>query len=145
MSTKAEDVAQYILEKLGAMPAMKLQKLCYYSQAWSLVWDEQCLFNNRIEAWANGPVVTGLYSSHYRQYEVSEINTGDSSKLEDFQKETIDKVIDFYGAYTSKQLSDMTHMEAPWQEARQGVPDGESSNSPITLESMVSYYGQLKN
>ena len=37
MSTKAEDVAQYILEKLGAMPAMKLQKLCYYSQAWSLV------------------------------------------------------------------------------------------------------------
>lgn len=29
-------VAKYILEQRGAMTTMKLQKLCYYSQAWSL-------------------------------------------------------------------------------------------------------------
>ncbi|MET0154859.1 MAG: type II toxin-antitoxin system antitoxin SocA domain-containing protein [Rickettsiales bacterium] len=143
MSVRAEDVAQYILEKMGVLPAMKLQKLCYYAQAWSLVWDEQKLFDNRIEAWANGPVTTGLYASHYRQYEVAEIKDGDSSKLADFQKETIDKVINFYGGYTSKQLSDITHMEEPWKIARQGVPDGERSNNEITLESMANYYGRL--
>ena len=33
------DVAAYILEKIGSMTTMKLQKLVYYSQAWSLVWD----------------------------------------------------------------------------------------------------------
>ena len=32
------DVAAYILEKQGAMTTWKLQKLVYYSQAWSLVW-----------------------------------------------------------------------------------------------------------
>lgn len=144
MSVRAEDVAQYILEKLGTIPAMKLQKLCYYSQAWSLVWDEQELFNNRIEAWANGPVITGLYASHYRQYDVSEIKGGDASKLEQFQKDTIDKVINFYGEYTSKQLSDITHMEDPWKIARGDTPDGDISNNEITLKSMADYYGKLQ-
>ncbi len=55
------DVAAYILEKCGPMTAMKLQKLVYYSQAWHLVWTEKPLFDNRIEAWANGPVVWELY------------------------------------------------------------------------------------
>ena len=35
------DVAAYILQKTGSMTTMKLQKLVYYSQAWSLVWDEK--------------------------------------------------------------------------------------------------------
>ncbi len=34
----AKDVAQYILEKQGEMTSIKLQKLVYYTQAWSLVW-----------------------------------------------------------------------------------------------------------
>lgn len=45
------DVAAYILEKKGEMTAWKLQKLVYYSQAWSLVWDQRPLFAERIEAW----------------------------------------------------------------------------------------------
>jgi hypothetical protein len=32
------DVAKYILQQRGEMTAMKLQKLCYYAQAWSLAW-----------------------------------------------------------------------------------------------------------
>jgi hypothetical protein len=37
----ARDVAAYILSRQGRMTAMKLQKLVYYSQAWSVVWDER--------------------------------------------------------------------------------------------------------
>ncbi|MCH7691617.1 MAG: DUF4065 domain-containing protein, partial [candidate division Zixibacteria bacterium] len=51
------DVAKYILSKLGGVSAMKLHKLLYYAQAWSLVWDERPLFQERIEAWVSGPVV----------------------------------------------------------------------------------------
>ena len=40
----------YILEKKGRMTTMKLQKLIYYAQAWSLVWDERPLFDEKIEA-----------------------------------------------------------------------------------------------
>lgn len=42
--TSIFDVAAYVLDKLGVMTTMKLEKLCYYSQAWSLVWDERRLF-----------------------------------------------------------------------------------------------------
>ena len=35
----ALDVAKYILKEHGEMTAMKLQKLVYYCQAWSLVWE----------------------------------------------------------------------------------------------------------
>ena len=60
-TVKAIDVAAYILRKQGTMPAMKLQKLVYYSQAWSLVWDDRPIFRDRIYAWANGPVIRNLY------------------------------------------------------------------------------------
>lgn len=50
--TSIFDVAAYVLDKLGVMTTMKLEKLCYYSQAWSLVWDERRLFPERFEAWA---------------------------------------------------------------------------------------------
>jgi uncharacterized phage-associated protein len=58
------DVAAYVLHKYGRMTAMKLQKLLYYSQAWSLVWDEKPLFRARIEAWADGPIVREVYREH---------------------------------------------------------------------------------
>ena len=47
--TSIFDVAAYVLDKLGVMTTMKLEKLCYYSQAWSLVWDERRLFPERFE------------------------------------------------------------------------------------------------
>ena len=46
-----QDVAQYILDTLDGVTTKKLQKLCYYAQAWSLVWDDAPLFGDRIEAW----------------------------------------------------------------------------------------------
>lgn len=57
----AFDVAKYILEVKGTMSTMKLQKLCYYAQAWSLVWDDKPLFDEEFEAWANGPVCRELF------------------------------------------------------------------------------------
>ncbi len=45
------------------MSAMKLQKLVYYSQAWSLVWDDEELFPEEFRAWANEPVCRELYDA----------------------------------------------------------------------------------
>jgi len=44
IKTNCFDVAAYILSKKAPMPAMKLQKLVYYAQSWSLVWDDEPLF-----------------------------------------------------------------------------------------------------
>ncbi len=62
-----QDVARYILEKRGRMSAMKLQKLVYYSQGWHLVFDGEPLFAERIEAWANGPVVPARQVERLRE------------------------------------------------------------------------------
>jgi len=141
------DVAVYILKKCGPMSAMKLQKLVYYCQAWSLVWDDAPLFSEKIEAWANGPVVPDLFNFHKGSYTVDAAffaTKGDSDTLTDSQKDTIDRVVEFYGNKSAQWLSDLTHSEAPWREARRGIPDGVRGNAEITLESMAMYYESLQ-
>ena len=137
------DVGTYIIENLGAMTAMKLQKLCYYSQAWSIVWDGAPLFDEEIQAWANGPVIVDLYNYHRGQYMIEKFDLGDSNSLNSNQKETIDRVVEFYSKYNSQQLSDLTHMEQPWKKARRGIPDGVRSDAVISKASMEEYYSSL--
>ena len=137
------DVAHYVLSKLGNMTTMKLQKLAYYSQAWSLVWDEEPIFNEKIEAWANGPVVPELFFAHQGEFTVTEEPKGDSKNLTELQVDTIDAVIKHYGDKSGAWLSDLTHKEAPWADARSGVPDHVRSNVEITLGAMADYYGNI--
>src|SRR5205085_1691146 len=122
----------YMLQKAGAMTAMKLQKLLYYAQAWSLVWDETPLFTERIEAWANGPVVPEVYERHRGAFTVSAWQ-GDPTNLDKDACETIDAVLNFYGGKTAQYLSDLTHAERPWRDARIGLDDGERGSHEITL------------
>jgi len=138
----ANDVAAYILERMGPMTTMKLQKLLYYCQAWSLVWDEQPLFSEEIEAWANGPVVRKVFDEHRNMFTI-ERTSGDSSKLSPIQKETINSVLSYYGDQPSQWLADLTHMEDPWKNARVGLAPGERSNREISNASMNEYYSSL--
>ena len=138
------DVAAYILEKFGPMTAMKLQKLVYYCQAWSLVWDEQPLFSEKIEAWANGPVVYELFDLHRGKFKVNSIKKGSSDKLNKIQGETILAVLNYYGNKSSQWLRDLAHMEDPWRKARQGMPDNVRGSCEITHASMMEYYSGLQ-
>lgn len=138
------DVANYILNKSGPMSAMKLQKLVYYSQAWSLVWDDTPLFDDRIEAWANGPVVPRLYAAHRMKFHVSETDIpGDAQKLNPDQRDSVDAVIAHYGTKSPQYLSDLTHEEQPWRDARGDLKPGERGSTQITKSSMVEFYGSL--
>ena len=138
------DVAAYILKRCGSMSAMKLQKLVYYSQAWSLVWDDEPLFQERIEAWVNGPVIPDLYERHRGEFKVTpEMVNGDTAVLTETQKETVNAVCDACCELSAQQLSDMTHSEAPWQDARKGLRDGERGHNEITHEAMSEYYSSL--
>ncbi len=137
------DVAKYILKNQRGITTWKLQKLVYYSQAWSLVWDEKPLFQARIEAWANGPVVPALYRLHRGQYLVSDWPKGNPRALSKREKETVDVILGFYGDKTSQWLSDLTHQEPPWKEARNGLPPGTRGSAEITQAAMAEYYGSL--
>lgn len=138
------DVAKYILKKYGKMSTMKLQKLCYYCQVWSLVWDDTPLFEEDFQAWANGPVCPDLFYFRQGEFSVSyEEMKGNINNLVDYQKDTIEKVLEYYGDKNAQWLSQLTHMEDPWKLARDGLPNGASGNQIITKESMAIYYGGL--
>ena len=128
------DVATYILSKKGRMSTMKLQKLCYYAQAWSLVWDDKPLFNEDFYAWKNGPVCPELFFRTQGQFSVdSNDEDGDCSKITDQQRATIDSILNFYGDRDAQWLSQLTHLEDPWK----------NTTGKITKESMALYYGSL--
>jgi len=138
-----DDVAAAILARTGVIDTWKLQKLTYYSQAWHLVWEGGRLFPERIEAWANGPVAPALYQKHRQRYSVSSWPAGDSSVLKANEIESIDAVIKFYGDKTGPQLSELTHREKPWKDARRGLASGERGNKEITKAAMLEYYSSI--
>lgn len=137
------DVAAYILQEQGSMSAMKLQKLVYYSQAWSLVWDEKPIFDESIRAWINGPVVPELFFAHQGEFMISREPNGNADALDDDERETIDIVLKHYGDKSAQWLIALTHREQPWIDARQGLSDNERGNREITLDSMADYYGSI--
>lgn len=143
---RIEDVAAYVLDKRGPITAMKLQKLCYYAQAWNLVWEDRALFDARIEAWANGPVITDLYRLHRGSFELNAGDiAGDPEALELVERETVDAVLDFYGDMTAHHLSDLTHREDPWLHAREaaGLSPMDRGTAEITTAAMHEFYVAL--
>lgn len=145
MSASVFDTAKYILDVKKEVTAMKLQKLVYYSQAWSLVWDSKPLFQDRIEAWANGPVSPALYCQHKGLYNIkeSDLESGDRNNLSIDNVDTINAILKYYGDKSSQWLSDLTHIEDPWKTARKGILDGALCNNVITHASMEEYYSSL--
>jgi uncharacterized phage-associated protein len=136
------DVAKYILEQHGEMTAMKLQKLVYYSQAWHSVWADEYLYNERIEAWANGAVVPALYNAHRGLFKINNtiLAQGNSRNLTADEKSNIDLVLKFYGEFSAQQLSDLNHQEDPWINARGDTPPMARSGEEIRKEDIYEYH-----
>ena len=126
------------------MSATKLQKLVYYSQVWAVVWTGEVLFPERIFAWKNGPVVRELYDVHRGQFRVERIPGGNSKRLSADEKDTIDRVLAFYGDKSAQWLSDLSHMEEPWRQAWHDAEPGEQGSKEISLACVAEYYTSLE-
>ena len=142
---KIFDVAKYILETRGEMSTWKLQKLCYYCQAWHYTWTEHRLIEESFQAWRNGPVCPELYEVLKDRFMIGadDFKFGDSSKLDDDEKESVDVVLKDYGDLYPYDLRAITHLEDPWKDARGNLPIDAKSDVEISLESMGEYYGSL--
>ena len=137
------DVAAAILDKTGTIDTFKLQKLVYYSQAWHLVWASEPLFDEPIQAWAGGPVVPTLYELHKGRYSVSSWPDGNTTRLTDSERATIDAVVLSYGKLSGRQLSELTHREEPWRNARGSLDSGTRGSQVIEPGSIQNYYSGL--
>lgn len=137
------DVAKYFLHK-ESMTHKKLQKLCYYAQAWYLANYKKPLFQNHFEAWVHGPVSPELYSV-YREWgrlpipqaaaDEVRLSTPDASSF-------LELVYGTYGKFSGDQLENITHQEYPWIKARTGYSAGEYCRNPISLDDMQNYYAK---
>ncbi len=121
---RVRDVAAYIISKLRSVDVMKLQKLLYYSQAWSLV-------------------ARRVFKTYQGQYKVSCALEGDKTSLTEDEGGTVDAILRFYGDKEGFYLSELTHKEDPWMDARKGLAPGDKSDREITKASMRDYYSSL--
>lgn len=135
------DVAKYILKEIGGtISTMKLQKLCYYSQAWTLVWDNgKPLFDEDFYRWDNGPVCRDLFNIHKGIFSISSDKIPDcylsEEGLTDKQRQNINQIIEDYGIYSGTQLSELTHHERPWHDTLK--------DAIISKNEMRDYYRAL--
>lgn len=132
------DIAAHIRGRIGDPGRMKLLKLAYYVQAWSLVWREQPAFDDRIEAWKDGPVVATLWTDLHH-HEGHRVKSG--RPLAADMAALVDRVLVSYGHLSADALSALTHDEEPWNHARGNTPKGVASSAEITHDSMRRFYG----
>ncbi|MBY7024818.1 DUF4065 domain-containing protein [Clostridium botulinum] len=137
----ARDIALYFLTK-ESMSNKKLQKLCYYSQAWYYAFYDEGLFYQDVEAWVHGPVIRDIYN----EYKDNKWKPIDKVSLEDIRninsdvKDFLDDVYNKYGEFSGDDLEALTHSELPWQEARDGLDEWEPSKKVISAVTMSDYY-----
>lgn len=148
----AQDIAKYYLAKASAdgdlITPLKMQKLVYYAYVWVLVNTGGAkLFSQPIEAWPNGPVVAELYRElkKYGSMPIAEEYIGDLSDvlraLEESESEKIiDQVYEEYMPKTAFELVNMTHNEAPWKEAREGLKPTDICNNPLSDTTILASY-----
>jgi uncharacterized phage-associated protein len=67
------DMAKYMLQSVGGeVSTMFLRELCYYSQAWHLVWTNAPMFPENFERRDNGSVCEELLNVHCGVLRISE-------------------------------------------------------------------------
>ncbi len=156
-------VSRYIglslLSKQMTVSPLKLQKLLYYAQSWSMVFfgRERQLFADEPQAWVNGPVYPVIYNVWKEHNMCEHLQPGDFgvlpenvdkeleyvSKMMELQPEDTDlleQIVLKYGSKTQNHLIFLTHSELPWCEKRQGLKPYERSSSSLSLDTMYNYY-----
>ena len=138
----ANDIASVIIARNGPwLDAMRLQKLLYYVQAWHVAVTDSPLFSEPIKAWRDGPVVPQVRTARADQSTRRAADQDlDNIRIDDFTSNLIDLVSIAYGNMSGDELSALTHVEAPWIEARGDLAEGEHGRNPIELQKMAAFY-----
>ncbi len=135
------DIANWFLSK-EPMTHKKLQKLCYYAQAWSWALRNQPICDANFEAWVHGPVCRELYDK-YCICGASLIMSAETFNLDSNAVELLEDVWETYGGLTANALEALTHSETPWRKARVGCDPSERCNAIIQVDDMKQYYQSI--
>lgn len=140
---KITEVAKYFLSK-EALTHKKLQKLCYYAQAWHLANYGRPLFPSDFEAWVHGPVAPDLYLIYgdWGWLPISQQNNVATQLSNPNITSFLDTVFETYGHFSGDQLENITLQEDPWRDARAGYSNAEYCRNVISQDKMQNYYAK---
>lgn len=142
-----ENVARHILAEAGGpVSTMKLQKLCYFVQGWTLAWTNGIpLFQEDFQAWRNGPVCYELFQRHRGMYAIDRLEIPRvGTELKAWQIDLMNSALKPYLPLTGAQLSGLTHEEdTPWSDARANLSAGAPSQAVISKESILDFFQRL--
>lgn len=124
------------------MDQMRLYKLMYYAQGWSLAWYLEPLFDDQIKAWKQGPVPASVRRKlkYHAGHPIP--NLGRPEALTTRERDLIQAVWEKYRKHSSWGLSALTHGEPPWKDAYRPDAPGRCGNV-ITNEALLDYFGRL--
>lgn len=132
---KILDAAHYLVylsyqSNHRSLTPLKLQKLLYFAQGWSYVWDDRPLFDEEFLAWQYGPVNAEVYRQ-FKKYgrEPIPATEGYPSAGSASERETLSAIWNRYGGHSASSLVLLTHEQWPWQRAYLG--SGVISNQDI--------------
>lgn len=157
----ARYIALSLLTKQMTVSPLKLQKLLYYAQAWSMVFfgRQRQLFADVPQAWVNGPVYPTIYNMWKNRNMCEHLAPADFETTEDVMDEALgevtkqlglgddeiqllEQIVLKYGSKSQNYLIFLTHSELPWCEKREGLKPYERSVNPLSLDTMYSYYAE---
>jgi uncharacterized phage-associated protein len=137
------DIANWFLNK-EPMTHKKLQKLCYYAQAWCFALKGYRLEDTEFEAWVHGPVSPILWNRFKCfGFETIKLMNRVDVEIEEEDEKLLEDVWDTYGANTGNSLEALSHRELPWIEARKGYKPDEKCSVVISPSKMASYYKSI--
>jgi uncharacterized phage-associated protein len=126
-----------------AVTHLKVQKLVYYAQGWSLAIFGEPLFNEDLQAWSHGPVARSIWNEFKDSSwnALPELKT--TRKIVAPHSSLLESVQQQYGIYSAKRLESMTHKEPPWREARGNLPPEARCENTIPKKAMKNFFEKV--
>lgn len=145
--SKIYNIALYIINKLESADALVIQKILYFIYGFSNKFLNNNIFNDLPQAWVYGPVYKEIYESfsYYKGDSISyeEILNNRNYDLNEKEKEYIDTILKNFGCYSGLTLKNMTHLTAPWINARKGLEENAPSQRIIEEKDINEYFNKI--
>lgn len=131
------DMARY--NENDTITNMRINKLLYYAQAWSLVQDKKPLFDEDFEAWDYGPVVPSVYKK-YKSFKKNNIDVIDKdysvNRLSEDDLSVLLMSYSYFNQFSTSRLVDATHRRgSPWSVAYK-----KGKSTKIDKDSIINYF-----
>ncbi len=140
----ASTIAHFIVDitrKINELATtnLRLNKLLYFAQAWSLKERGVPLFPEGLEAWRNGPVVPSVYRE-FKEFRNARLELDDEFDYSLIDADTASFLMDVLNKYSgvaTSRLVYITHADdGPWHRAYH------STDKTIPINSILGYYAE---